>query len=172
MWRNVEFLKDNWQPLSVKRWMTSWLQINRKRCTCNVLCSRVDSALFKHVCFHFRYEIAEATAIFGPSRSMNLKKLLPTTCVTVQYIRALLCLCPHVRDNFKQFPETVVAAGRQWNSAGIYNFIRMFYTQNNISFTAPIFTNSTHLLSHSRTWPLATSCPVIRNIATRPEMKV
>ena len=117
-------------------------------------------------------KLQKTTAIFGPSSVFDeFEELLPTTCVTVQYIRALLCLCPHVRDNYKQFPETVVAAGRLWNSAGIYNFIRMFYTHN-ISFTANIFTNSTHLLSHSRTWPLATNCPVIRNKATRPEMKV
>ena len=34
------------------------------------------------------------------------------------------------------------------------------------------FTNSTDLLFHGRTWPLATCWPVIRNIATRLEMKV
>lgn len=34
------------------------------------------------------------------------------------------------------------------------------------------FTNSTHLLSHTCTWPQATCWPVIRDIAVRLDMKV
>ena len=54
----------------------------------------------------------------------------------------------------------------------IDNFIYGFYTHNNTAFTAHVITNSTYLISHTRMRPPATSWPVIRNIATRLEMKV
>ena len=82
---------------------------------------------------------------------------------------------PHLFDQnqrcFLQNKSVASAAGRRLHSAGslLTTIFTIFagFTLRTTSLS-PLTTS----LSHTRTWPLATNWPVIRNVATRPEMTV